>query len=68
MFKIHKTLGHGLLESVYEEALCYELTNAGLKYQRQKEIEVVYEGMKNARRVSGGPDRRRKIASRVEVD
>lgn len=45
-FKIHTTLGPGLLESVYEEALCYELKKAGLGYCRQKEIEVLYEEIK----------------------
>ncbi len=44
--KIHRALGPGLLESVYEEALCYELGKAGLKYCRQKEIDVFYDGMK----------------------
>lgn len=44
--KIHRTLGPGLLESVYEEALCYELNKAGLDFCRQKEIDVFYEGMK----------------------
>lgn len=45
-FKIHKSLGPGLLESVYEDALCYELTNFGLRYTRQHEINVIYEGIK----------------------
>ncbi|MEE9438886.1 MAG: GxxExxY protein [Saprospiraceae bacterium] len=45
--KIHKVLGPGLLESVYEEVLYYELTNnLGYKVQRQKAIDVVYEGIK----------------------
>jgi GxxExxY protein len=41
--KIHRTLGPGLLESVYEEVLCYELAKAGLKYDRQPAIMVKYE-------------------------
>jgi GxxExxY protein len=41
--KIHKALGPGLLESVYETVLCYELTKAGIEFQRQKKIGVVYE-------------------------
>ncbi|MDQ3192545.1 MAG: GxxExxY protein [Bacteroidota bacterium] len=44
--KIHKTLGPGLLESVYEEVLCYELTKLGLEFTRQKGINVMYEDIK----------------------
>ena len=39
---VHKLLGPGLLESVYEAALMYELTREGLQCQRQKEIPVTY--------------------------
>lgn len=45
-FKIHKQLGPGLLESVYEEILSYELLKCGLKIERQKGIPVVYDGLK----------------------
>lgn len=38
--KVHKTLGPGLLESVYETAICYELDKLGIKYKRQAEIPV----------------------------
>ena len=41
---IHKTLGPGLLESAYEECLCAELDEAGIKYERQKPISLVYKG------------------------
>ena len=44
--KIHRKLGPGLLESIYEEVLCYELKHAGLQYERQKKIDVEYEGLK----------------------
>jgi GxxExxY protein len=44
--KIHRALGPGLLESVYEEVLCYELAKSGLKYIRQQGIAVVYDGIK----------------------
>ena len=44
--KIHKTLGPGLLESVYEEVLSYELTKNGLKCERQVGIPVIYEDIK----------------------
>jgi len=41
--KVHTVLGPGLLESVYEAALAYELTKRGLKVERQKDIRVPYE-------------------------
>ena len=41
--KIHKILGPGLLESVYEEVLVYELKKLGLIVARQTGIPVVYE-------------------------
>jgi GxxExxY protein len=44
--KIHRILGPGLLESVYEEVLCYELKRAGLKFTRQQGIPVVYEDIR----------------------
>ncbi len=43
--KIHKTLGPGLLESVYESALCYELSRSNITFERQKEISVIYENV-----------------------
>lgn len=39
-FQIHNKLGPGLLESVYEEIMFYELRNWGLKVERQKAIPV----------------------------
>jgi len=42
-FKIHIRLGPGLLESVYEAVLAYELRKRGLRVERQKAIPVVYE-------------------------
>ena len=44
-FKIHTKLGAGLLESVYEAVMAYELQKRGLGFERQKPIPVVYEGM-----------------------
>ena len=44
--KIHKILGPGLLESVYEEVLVYELKKLGLIVARQTGIPVVYETVK----------------------
>ena len=42
--EVHRVLGPGLLESVYEEALCVELSDAGLKFQRQVNIPAIYKG------------------------
>jgi len=45
-FKIHTTLGPGLLESIYEATLEYELRNRGLRVLRQIGLPVYYEGLK----------------------
>ncbi len=45
-YKVHKALGPGLLESVYESAICHELQRMGVDYERQKGIEVWYDGTK----------------------
>lgn len=45
IYDVYKTLGPGLLESVYEEALCYELEQRGLKVERQKQVPIVYKGI-----------------------
>lgn len=44
--KIHRALGPGLLESVYEDALCYELEKATINYKRQQEIYAEYDGVR----------------------
>ena len=41
--RVHKILGPGLLESVYEKALIYELAKLGIKCSRQKEIPMKYQ-------------------------
>ncbi len=41
--EIHRALGPGLLESAYEECLCYELSDAGIPFERQKPLPVVYK-------------------------
>jgi GxxExxY protein len=43
---VHKELGPELLEAVYEECLCYELTMRNVIFERQKPIPVVYKGAK----------------------
>ncbi len=42
--EVHKILGPGLLESIYEEALCYEFQLKGIEFERQKELDVFYKG------------------------
>ena len=44
-FKIHTSLGPGLLESVYEAALCHDLELLQLEYTSQQAIPVVYKGI-----------------------
>jgi GxxExxY protein len=44
--EVHKNLGPGLLESVYEECLHYELLNNGLFVERQKGIPLIYKDKK----------------------
>ena len=43
--EIHRALGPGLLESAYEECLCYELSRAGIKFERQKPLPVHYKAV-----------------------
>ena len=42
--EVHKILGPGLFESVYEEALAYEFQLRRISFERQKEIELKYKG------------------------
>jgi len=41
-YKVHQTLGPGLLESVYETCLCHELTVRGVTWARQVPVNIVY--------------------------
>jgi len=43
--KVHKTLGPGLLESVYEACLYHELLQRGLRVERQVAVPIVYDGI-----------------------
>jgi len=47
-FRIHTKLGPGLLESVYETVLAYELTRRGFRAKRQQPMPVVYEDVRFA--------------------
>ena len=42
---VHRALGPGFLESVYQNALAYELSKAGLEVHCEKRIQVLYEGV-----------------------
>ena len=44
--EVHRCLGPGLLESAYEECLCYELSQLGLRFERQVRLPVQYKGLK----------------------
>jgi GxxExxY protein len=43
--RVHRSLGPGLLESIYETCLVYELTRCGLCVDRQRSLPVVYDGV-----------------------
>ena len=45
-YEVHTALGPGLLESTYEECLCYELSRYGLQVERQKTLPIEYKGIK----------------------
>ena len=42
-YKVHKALGPGLLEKVYEVCMAHELTKAGFKVERQVQVSIVYD-------------------------
>jgi GxxExxY protein len=42
-YQIHKAIGPGLLEKVYEKCFAYELTKRNIPYQKQKEVPIVYD-------------------------
>ena len=44
-FKVHKNLGPGLLESVYEICVCHELSKMGVSYHRQICLPLTYDGI-----------------------
>ena len=45
-YAVHKVLGAGLLESVYEPCFCYEIQKRGLKFERQVILPIIYDGVK----------------------
>ena len=44
--EVHRNLGPGLLENVYEECFCRELSLQGISFERQKYMPVKYKGQK----------------------
>ena len=44
-YTIHRILGPGLLEKVYEVCFCHELSKRELSYQRQVDVTIVYDGI-----------------------
>jgi len=44
-YAVHKALGPGLLERIYEVCFCHELSKRELKYQRQVDIPIRYDGL-----------------------
>jgi GxxExxY protein len=44
--EVHRHLGPGLLESAYEECLCFDLAEAGIDFARQVPLPVVYKGVR----------------------
>lgn len=44
--KVHRELGPGLLESVYEETICHELVKRNIPFTRQEGISVTYDNVK----------------------
>jgi GxxExxY protein len=44
--EVHRQLGPGLLESAYEECLCFELKEAGISHKRQVPLPIVYKSVR----------------------
>ncbi len=49
-YQVHRQLGPGLLESIYEKCLCHELAKRKIAFERQKPLPIVYDGL----RLDGG--------------
>ena len=44
--EVHKYFGPGLVEQIYEESLCYELSTRGIPFERQKPVPIFYKDVK----------------------
>jgi len=45
-FRVHSTLGPGLMENIYEHCMMHELTKRRIRFQQQMEVPVVYDGLR----------------------
>lgn len=45
-YRVHESLGPGLLESVYETCFCHELSKRNISYQRQVQFPIIYDGLR----------------------
>ncbi|MGH8768600.1 MAG: GxxExxY protein [Burkholderiales bacterium] len=45
-FRVHTTLGPGLLESVYEQCLCHELRKRNVRFEAQVNLPIIYDDMR----------------------
>lgn len=45
-YAVHKELGPGLLEKIYETCFCHELKKRGLSFQRQVDVSIEYDGIR----------------------
>lgn len=43
-YRVHKELGPGLLEKIYESCFCYELGKKGIPFKRQVDLPIYYDG------------------------
>ncbi len=50
-YEVHRCLGPGLLESVYEVSFCYELSTRGITYRRQVAVPIIYKGVRFSERL-----------------
>lgn len=44
-YKVHRAIGPGLLECIYEACFCHELTKRGIPYRRQVQVPLIYDGI-----------------------
>lgn len=47
--EVHRVLGPGMLEAIYEDALCIEFSLRGIPFERQKMVAVLYKGRRTRR-------------------
>jgi GxxExxY protein len=47
--EVHRAIGPGLLESIYENCLAMELSSRGFNFERQKQVPVIYKGVNAGR-------------------